>query len=228
MSPSERKWFLMLAVVNVYPKLESEELIDNLLEPALRFLAPGHDGVQTVGDLRDDHLLWTPYIGIGRILSDRWAAFFQVGYSGGTLRTVDNDRSLAIVPLHSDFELFRSAAYIGVGVDYFPFGMPPQQKYDGFKERFKASRPSFGLRYSWTYATYEMKFKVGFDPLPNFLGIKLEDSWFLPSVNVNVGYDFPLNETSQLSFNAGYAHFWDQEADFEGPVYTIGWKHFFR
>ena len=50
-------WYFFVAAVNVYPKLESERLIGDLFEPALRALAPGHGGVATVSKLRDDHLL---------------------------------------------------------------------------------------------------------------------------------------------------------------------------
>ena len=228
LSPADRKWFLIVGLVNVYPKLESEELVDNLFEPFVRTLAPGFDDAATVSDLRDDHLLWTPFLGVGRVLSDRWAAFFQAGYSAGKVRTNENERSRFFLPLAVDFEIQRGAAYFGLGLDYFPFGMPERKRYGGLLKHLRAARPSLGARVSWTYATFNSKIKLGFKPLPNFLNVELSDSWFLPSLNLNVGLDVPIGPRSQLSFNGGYAFFWKQEFDFEGAAYTVAWKYFFR
>lgn len=222
------RWFLLFAGVNAHPKLESEKLLDDLFDPAMRLLAPTFDDVRTIGDLRDDFILWPPHVGVGRILSDRWAVFVQAGYTAGKVRTKDNDTSILLLPLHTDVEIKRGALYAGVGADYFPFGMVELRKYDGVMERLRAARPALGARLTWTRATYRAKVKVGFGPFPNLINLELSDKWLLPSVNTNLGLDVPLNKRSALTFNAGYNFFFDQESDFEGPAFTVGWKRFFR
>jgi len=228
LSPADRKWFLIVGFVNAYPKLESEDLINDLFEPFVRTLAPGFGDVATVGDLRNKNLLWVPYFGVGRVLSDRWAVSFHVSYSAGKVRTNVNARSRFILPLAVDFEIQRGAANFGLGLDYFPFRMPERKRYRGILEHLRAARPRLGASYSWTYATFNSKTKLGFKPLPNFLNIELSDSWFLPSLNLNAGLDIPVGPRSQLSIGGGYTFFWKQEFDFEGASYTLAWKYFFR
>lgn len=222
-----RRWFLILAWVNVHPRLESEKLLDRYFDPTMKFFAPGYDDVLKISDLRDKGLLWPPHFGIGYVLSPKWAAFFQFGYSVGKVRTEADDRSIFLVPLHTDLEIQRGAAYFGLGLDFYPFGQAEMKKRERWRDRFKAARPSLGARYTYTYATYDAKVKVGFKPLPN-IGIKLSDSWFIPSLNVNVGLDIPVDDKNQLFCNAGYAFFTEQQQDFNGAAITIGWKHFFR
>lgn len=221
------RWFLLLAWVNVYPKLESEKLVDKYFDPAMRFFAPGYDDVFTISDLRDKGLLWPPHFGIGYVLSPKWSVFFQSGYTVGKVRTEADDRSILLLPLHTDFEIQRGAAFFGVGVDFFPLGGVEMKRRKGLRQRLQDAKPSLGARYTYTYATYDAKVKAGFKPLPN-IGVRLSDSWFLPSVNLNLGFDIPLDERNLLFCNAGYAFFWEQEHDFSGPAFTIGWKHFFR
>ena len=63
-----RKWFLHFGAANAYPKMESEKLVD-YYDGMMKALAPGYDDVKTIGDLRDQHLLWPPQIGFGVVLS---------------------------------------------------------------------------------------------------------------------------------------------------------------
>jgi len=221
------KWFLLVGMVNVYPNLESEELIDRYFEPVLKLLAPGHGGVYTVSDLRDDHLLWPPQLGVGRVLSDRWAVFFHMAYGSGKVRTKADDLSIFLVPLHTDFEIKRGAFAFGIGADCLPFGMAELRAYEGLKDRLRSAKPALGTRLTWTYATFDAKVKLGV-PLGNFLNIELSDSWFLPSLNLNVGVDVPVNRRNVLTFNAGYNFFWEEEQDFGGTAFTVALKHFFR
>jgi hypothetical protein len=227
-SDAERRWFLMFAMVNSYPLLESEDFVYDLFNPAMRFLAPGFDNVDTVGTLRDDHILWVPYLGIGRKMSKRWTLFFQGGYAAGKVRTKADDISLLLLPLHTDFEIQRGSLYFGPGVDFFPWGLPEQRDYDGVMDRLRNTRLCVGTRVMWTYATYRAKVKAGLKPFPNILNLELDDSWFIPSVNINVGADIPLNKQSSFFVNAGYNYFDTQDFDFEGPSYTVGLKWFFR
>ena len=83
----QAKWFFLIAGVNTYPRLESEELIDRFFNPAMRFFAPSFEDVYTVGDLRDDYLIWPLHVGIGRVVSPRWTVYVVwvgvVGLDGG-------------------------------------------------------------------------------------------------------------------------------------------------
>lgn len=216
-----RSWYIFAAAVNVYPRLESEKLVDRLLEPVLAGLAPGHDGVDTIGDLRDAHLLWPPHVGLGLNLNEHWSIFVEAGYTAGKVRTKSDRTSVFLLPLHTDFEIFRSALFTGVGVDYFPWGMPPQTDYDSLGSRLAHVRPFFGSRLTWTYATYRAKVKVGLRPFPNIVNLELSDAWGLPSATVVAGVDVPLTRNTTLTFNAGYNYFWEQASDFEGYAFTI-------
>lgn len=227
-SRENSRWFFLLGFSNAHPAMESEQLIDRYFNSTMSCLSPTYDDVYTVGDLRDQFLLWVPYIGVGRVLSDKWAAFAQIGYAAGKVRTKADDPSILILPLHTDFEIKRGATYAGVGVDYFPFGMPELREYHGIGQRLRAAKPNLGARLTWTDATYRAKVKVGFKPFDNLIDYEESDEWLLPSFSPNVGIDVPLSKRSQLSFNASYNYFKDEREDFEGPSYTIIWKRFFR
>ncbi|MFP4500068.1 MAG: hypothetical protein ACLFTT_03630 [Candidatus Hydrogenedentota bacterium] len=221
-----REWFFFLAGVNVYPRLKSEGLIDDLFEPAIRLIAPGFGDVRTFGDVRDNGLMWPPHVGIGRVLSPEFAIFIQGGYSIGTVRTQSVNRSIFLLDLETDFKIRRGAAYFGFGVDYYPWGMPELKKYETWKDRIRAARPALGGRFTATYALYEAKVDLHLRPLPN-IPIRLDDGWLTPSFNVNIGLDVPVSEKNALFGNAGYAFFLDRADDFAGWAFTIGWKHFF-
>lgn len=221
-------WFYFAALVNAYPKIGSEKPIDRFFNPAMRALAPGYDDVRTIGGLRDDHLLWAPHAGVGKVLSDKWALFFNAGFIRGKVRTKADDASRLLLPLHTDFEIQRGALYGTIGLDYYPFGMPERRGYRGVRERLRAARPWLGPRVTLTYATYDAKVKVGFKPLPNLINLDLHDAWLLPSLSPTAGVDIPLDRLSLLSLSASYNVFWEQERDFEGAAYTISWKRFFR
>lgn len=222
-----RDWYFFIAAVNVYPRLESEDLINKTLDPLLRALSPGHDGVYTVSDLRDDHGLWPPHIGLGKNLNDKWSIFLEAGYTAGKVRTKNDRASILLLPLHTDFEIHRSAKFAGVGLDYFPWGMAEQRNYDGLGDRLSNIRPFLGTRLTWTHATFRAKTKLSLARLPNILNVELSDSWSLPSATLVGGLDLPLSRDTTLTVNAGYNHFWDQEFDFEGYAFTIQWRRYF-
>ncbi len=224
---ASRDWYYFIAAVNVYPALESEELINRILEPVLRTLSPGHEGVYTVSDLRNDHGLWPPHIGVGKNLNDQWSVFLEAGYTAGKVRTKNDRRSILLLPLHTDFEIHRSAVFAGIGLDYFPWGMAEQRTYDGLGDRLSNIRPFLGTRLTWTHATFRAKAKLGLAPLPNFVNLELGDSWTLPSATIVGGFDLPLSRDTTLTMNAGYNHFWDQDFDFEGYAFTIQWRRYF-
>jgi hypothetical protein len=223
-----QKWYFFVAAVNVYPKLQSEEIIGDLVEPLLGVIAPGHEGIDTISELRDDHLLWPPHLGLGYNLNDKWSLFLEAGYTAGKVRTRSDDPSVLGLPLHTDFEIFRSALFGGVGVDYFPLGMPEQREYDGLADRLTSIRPFLGTRVTWTYATYRVKAKFGVHPLPNLVNLELSDAWVLPSATFVGGFDLPLSKDTTLTVNAGYNYFQDQEFDFEGGLLTVQWRRYFN
>lgn len=219
-----RRWYLHVGAVNAYPRLESELLVRKLFNPAMRALAPGFDDVTTVGTLRDRGLLWQPQIGLGYILSDKWTWSFQTGWISGKVRTQASDRSwLFGLPLKTDFEIKRSAAFFGTGFDYYPFGIPQQRPYSDWEDRLKGSRPYIGGSVTATYATFRAKVKIGLANLPN-LGIELSDAWLVYSMNLHVGWEIPFDEKSGLLLNVGMNRFDRQRHDFEGLAISVEWK----
>ncbi len=131
-----RRWFLHFGGVNAYPKMESEGVVD-YFDGAMKLLAPGYDDVKTIGDLRDQHLLWPPQIGVGYVLSPRWVVAMQLGWSEGKVRTKDDDTSIFLLPLHTDFEIKRGAWFVGANLEFFPWKVSQQREYAGWKDRIK-------------------------------------------------------------------------------------------
>jgi hypothetical protein len=222
------RWFFFAGIVNAYPYMKSEKLIRNIYDPVMRAIAPGHDDVHTVGELRDDNLLLPPQFGLGYNLSKRFVLSVQGGWAAGTIRTQQDNASIFLfVPWHEDFSIRRGAGYIGGGLDFYPFGTVETRKYDGFVDRLKHLRPFVGASVTATHATYNARVQIGLRGLPN-IGIKLSDAWLLPSLNVHYGIDFPINDNSQMSVNLGFNHFWEEEDDFEGWALSWTYKYFFH
>ncbi|MCX5768831.1 MAG: hypothetical protein NTZ09_00950 [Candidatus Hydrogenedentes bacterium] len=224
----ESPWFVLPAMINVHPKLESEKLIEELFNPAMRLLAPGFRDVRTIASLRDEYILWTPDLAIGRVMSRHWAAYIHLGYSAGKVRTKSQDTSMFLMPLHTDFEIYRSAAYIGLCADIFPWGMPERRQYHGLWDRLRHTKPLIGLRVTETYASYKAKAKCGFTDFTRFLNLELSDRWWVTTFNANLGADIPLNKQNALALNAGYNVACTQGFDFDGAAFTVGWKHYFK
>jgi len=222
------RWFILPSMINVYPKLESEALVRKYYNPAMRLIAPSFRDVRTVGSLRDEHILWTPDIGIGCVVSRRWALYLHFGYSAGKVRTKAHDTSIFLVPLRTDFEIYRSAAYIGLCADVFPWGMPERVEYHGLWERLRNTKPSLGFRLTETYSGYKAKAKGGFTKFSHFLNLDLKDNWWVTSFNANLGADIPMNKYNALTLNAGYNFAFSRDFDFDGAAFTVGWKHYFK
>lgn len=221
------KWFFLPALINVYPKLESENLIRKYFNPAMRTLAPDFRDVRTISTLRDDNMLWIPDLSIGRVMSPYWSLYLHFGYSGGKVRTKANDMSLFLLPLHTDFEIFCSAAYLGLCVDVYPWEMPEQRAYHGLGDRLRNARPSIGFRLTENYAAFKAKVKVGLKPFPNVLNLKLKDEWWVTAFNVNVGVDIPITRRNLLVLNGGYNFSFSRAFDFDAIAITVGWKYYF-
>ncbi|MBX7256097.1 MAG: hypothetical protein K1Y02_07020 [Candidatus Hydrogenedentes bacterium] len=230
-SPTEEgqlsPWYFFLGLSNAYPKMGSESLVRNYYDGLMHKFSPTFDDVLTVGDIRDMGLLWVPYVGVGRTFGDKWSVFGQLGYSAGKVRTKADDKSYLILPMHTDFEIKRGAFYVGLGADYFPWGMPELKEYHGIMERLRAARPNIGGRATYVSATYRAKAKVGWKPFDNLVDMTISDEWVIPSVAPSIGLDVPLGPKSQLSFGASYSWFKEQEDDFNGPAFTIIWKRHF-
>lgn len=223
-----RRWYVFAGLVNAYPQMKSEKYIRNIYDPVMKAIAPGHDDAHTVGELRDKHILLPPQMGIGVQLSKRFTLSVQGGYAAGLVRTLQDNKSIFFgIPWHEDFQIRRGAGYIGTGIDFYPFGTTAQKKYKGFVQRVKGIRPFMGTSVTVTRATYHARVQLGLKGLPN-LGIKLEDKWVLPSLNMHYGFDFPVNDRSAISVNTGYNHFWEQEDDFEGWAVSMSYNFLFH
>jgi hypothetical protein len=133
-----------------------------------------------------------------------------------------------LVPLRTDFEIFRSAAYIGICGDYFPWGMPERREYHGIWERLQNTKPSLGLRLTETSAGYRAKAKSGFTEYTHLLDVNLTDHWWVATFNANLGADVPVDDDNAISLNAGYNFAFKRGFDFDGPAFTVGWKHYFK
>lgn len=223
-----RSWFWFVGAVNAYPRMESEKLIGRYFDPAMRALAPGFDDVRTVSDYRDWGLIWAPQIGIGKNFGKRWSFSVQGGYEQGKVRTKADDDSIFFrVPLHTDFEIFRSAAYVGGGIDFFPWGHPALGKYETWRERLRATRPLVGGSVTMTRAGYTARVRFGLDGIPN-VGIKVSDTWTVFNLNLHVGAGMPLSRNTALAVNAGYNIFNRLDYDFGGFEISVAWQYFFR
>lgn len=224
----ERRWFVLVGLVNVYPRLEREQLIKELLDPALQTLAPGYRGTKTFTDMRDDHLLWPPQIAVGRILSRHFALSIHGGYSAGTVHTDKRNPSVLLgVPLYSDVKIRRYATYLGLDLDYYPWGMVEQKPYANWGERLRGMRPTLGARHTWTWAGFDADIRLGLWPFEEAVKVKLNDSWALPNITLVAGLDIPLNQRSAIILNAGYSFFWQEKQDFAGSAFTLGWRYVF-
>ena len=225
--PTTYRRFVMLVMANAYPGLQSEELVDRFFNGTMRVLAPGFDDVTTFSDMRDRGQLWVPNIGGGYVLSKRFAAFLTFGYGAGPVRTKANDPSIFLLPLHTDFEMERSAYTVTPGLDFFPFGMVEQRPYHGLMDRLRGSKLVFGVRVPWTYAGYKVRAKIGLKPFNKIIDARLEDNWSIWSVNLNVGVDVPITRRNQINANFGQSIFFARDYDFGGPVFSLTWKYYF-
>jgi hypothetical protein len=223
----QRRWYVFLGAINAYPRLESEKLIRRYFDPTMAFLAPRHDDVTTVSTMRDLALIWQPQVGVGYVLNDYVSFAVQVGYMEGKVRTKQTHRSILLLPLHTDFEIRRGAAFVGVGMDLHPLGMAPLKSYKTWGERFRGIRPTVGGRLTWTYALFKARVRVGLEPFEN-VGINLSDYWFIPSLGTNVGLTMPMGPRQQIAANFGYNWFLSEEQDFNAYSLSMEWRYFFR
>ncbi|HQM99510.1 MAG TPA: hypothetical protein PLL36_00450 [Candidatus Hydrogenedentes bacterium] len=119
----ERDWYLSIGSSNSYPRMkDAEARIDNEVNRMFRLVAPGFEDVKTFSDQRDDLMIWTPFLSVGRKLSEHLAAFAQVGYTAGSVHTKGTNASLLLLPLHTDVTFKRSSFFAGLGVEWYPWG----------------------------------------------------------------------------------------------------------
>ncbi len=222
------KWFWFVSVVNPYPKMESEKPVRKYFSPIMGFLAPEHEPVKTVSDYRDMHLIWAPHFGIGYKINDKFTVTAQGGGEGGKIRTKQTHPSILLMPLHTDFEIKRMAFYFGAGVHYLPFGSPVHKKFEGFWDRLRCSRPYLSLSLTHTYATYDAKVKVKFEPFLPLVDLHLSDCWPTFSVDMNLGFEIPLKTQDEFVISFGYSKFLQLEEDFDSFTITLEYKRFFK
>lgn len=226
--PKKRNWFVLFGAVNVYPKLEREKLIKKILDPVVDALAPGYAGTHTFTDMRDDGLMWPPQLSVGRVLSDYFALSVHGGYTPGTVRTNKSNPSIfSGIPLHTEVKIKRWASFVGVDLDYYPFRMAELKKYANWWERLRAARPTLGARVTYTWAGFDARINFGFGFAEKIMGIRLHEEWELPSLTLVAGVDIPINHRNTFILNGGYTFFKEQRQDFNGPVFTLGWRYMF-
>ena len=220
----ERRWFVLVGLVNVYPRLEREQLIKELLDPALQTLAPGYRN-HLYGHAR------RPFAVLPKLPWACSVAPFCLIRSRGIpqelcVRTKPPSVLLG-VPLYSDVKIRRYATYLGIDLDYYPWGMVEQKPYANWGERLRGIRPTLGARHTWTWAGFDADIRLGLWPFEEAVKVKLNDSWALPNITLVAGLDIPLNQRSAIILNAGYSFFWQEKQDFAGPAFTLGWRYVF-
>lgn len=228
--PNDTRWFWHLGLTSAFPRIESENLVKDLYNPLMRALAPAYEDVTLVGDYRDLGVLIAPQIGLGRRIGDHLTLTFHGGWAGGKVRTKQDLRSwILFAPLHNDFEIYRGAGYVDFAADIYPLGHPKLLDYGSWRERFKASKPKVALSTTITKADYVAKVKIGFfDPfLPN-IGVTVKDEWLLQSYKTRVGWEIPINKRNVLSFDVAYNFFEDLQYDFNGPILSVIWQHYWE
>lgn len=227
---NQARWFWYVGLNQTYPKIESEALINDLFEPLTQAIAPGYDEINTIGDLRDIGLLITPLVGVGRRLGDHWTLSMHGGWAGGSVRTIQDERSYILgLKLYNDFYMYRSAYYLDFIVDFHPWGHTKLKNYETWKERFRAARPKISLDTVITHANYNavVSLALANKILPN-LRIELSDNWTLIGWRPHVALEIPYDRNNQIVVTAGYNFFQSQQQDFEGPTFSIVWQHFWK
>lgn len=222
------RWFWFISLVNPYPKMESEKPVKELFDPIMGFFAPDQRPVKTVSDFRDDHLIWAPHAGVGYQINSKWSITAQGGGEGGKIRTKQTHPSILLMPLHTDFEIKRMAFYTGVGVHFSPWGSPYHKDFENWKERLKATRPYLSASTTYTYATYDAKVKVKFLPLLHLVDLNLSDDWHTVSLDINIGFEIPLNKRDEFVISFGYSKFARLQEDFDSFTFTVEYKRFLQ
>lgn len=228
---NDARWFWHLGMTSAFPRIESEGLVKKLYDPIMGALAPGYDPVQLVGDYRDIGVLFAPQIGLGRRIGDHLTLTLHGGWAGGKVRTKQDAMFwIPFINIHNDFEIYRGAGYVDFGADIYPFKHTVLKDYGSWKERLKAAKPKVALSTTFTMADYKAKVHIGIDKL-NFLphiGVKVTDEWFLQSYKTRVGLEVPINRRNILSFDIAYNFFEEQQHDFNGPIVSVIWQHYWE
>lgn len=228
---NDARWFWHLGMTSAFPRIESEDLVKKLYDPIMGALAPGYDPVQLIGDYRDVGVLFAPQIGLGRRIGDRLTLTFHGGWAGGKVRTKQDAAFwIPLINIHNDFEIYRGAGYVDFGADFYPLKHTVLKDYGSWKERLKAAKPKVALSTTFTKADYTAKVHIGIDKL-NFLphlGIKIEDEWLLQSYKTRVGLEVPINRRNVLSFDIAYNFFEEEQHDFNGPIVSVIWQHYWE
>jgi hypothetical protein len=218
-------WYFFAGNINNHPRLErSDREVDRELNQPLRLIAPGFDDVKTFSDQANAFMIWTPFLGVGRVLGDHWDAYFQTGYVAGNIQTHQTHASLLLLPLHSDVIFKRSTFLAGVGANWYPWGLVRLAKYDSLMERLKHSKPFIGTSMCWNRLTYKARARTGFRPFGTLVEIDKSDAWEIWNNGVNVGVDIPVTRRAVFCANAQYNFFLAHGDDFDGPSFSFFWK----
>jgi hypothetical protein len=224
----EDAWFVFIGHMRSHSRLDqAAEDIDAEINGLFQAIAPGFDDVRTFEDQRDGAGIIIPIAAVGKVLNEHWDVFLQVGYSEGKVRTEQSNISWLLWPLNSDVILRRSSFLVGVGVDYYPWGMARLGDYDTIGARLRNARPFVASTLNWNHLTFEADIKAGPWPFSSLIKIKDERDWDIWNVGVTAGVDVPLGAKSTLSANVSYSFFFEEHRDFNGFSLIFYWKRYF-
>jgi hypothetical protein len=222
-------WYFFSGSVNNHPRLrEAQKQMRRQIDGPFGVIAPGFRPVRTFADQRDEMMISTPYVGVGRKLSKCFDLFYQIGFSAGQINTRETRTSILLLPFHADVNEKRSSFFTGPGVTYFPLGMAELRKYHSFCERLRGARPFVVGTLNYNYLTFKADIKAGFQPFGNFL-VQRKDYryWNIMSSGIGFGVDIPFSARTVISMNAQYTFFWSESNDFSGPGFSFMTKYFF-
>jgi hypothetical protein len=221
-------WYFFSGNTNNHPRLKTADaLVRHQIDAPFSLISPDFNSVRTFSDQANEFMIWSPLIGIGRLLNNHFDLFLQTGYAAGVVRTRQTHPSMLLLPFHSDIRIYRSSFFIGPGLAYFPFGVAELRKYHGIKERLCAARPYVVQTMHWNNMTYKAKVKAGFRPFNDFIKQEQQDAWSPFSTGTGLGVDIPVTRRSVFSANIQYNFFFHQADDFSGPGISFLYKTHF-
>lgn len=223
-----KPWFFTLGLINSYPNLRvTEQIARTSIDLPFHLVSPWFDKTRTFSDLRDEALIWVPYIGFGKVLSQKWMIFANAGMSGTTTRTKGHSPSVFIVPLRYDVRFRRVNSLAGVGTAFYPWNMPPMFSHASLGERLRAARPFLGAGVNYNHIDATTRVDAGLGLLHPLVKVRQNDLWQSASLALAVGVTVPVSATSVLSITGQYVTFTDEAKDFTGPGINISLRHFF-
>jgi hypothetical protein len=225
--PFRKRWYLLLGIANVHPRLdETEDRINVLINGALGSLFPRWERPETFADWRDDFKLWDFHLGIARDLSPKWTWFTTAGAIAGYIPNSKLYFPLGIpVVIHADFS--RKTWFVSTGVDYYPNGKPLWVEKEGdnpFRISLSGARPYFEAAIGYVYMDALGQVKLDLPKVTTLFTYDDQRYHDLFYVSPRVGLDIPVGENSTVALQGGYLFFKDHSDEYN----TWSWYMFYR